>query len=146
MYHFCKYLQKVLPSSDRKHVSETVCLLVDMYRYKQKHASRIALGDPPPGKPVKEIPMPKNIVAEALKVRDFLAADPKLGYRHAAIEFGITKARISQLLKILKALPPEFIAYMAKCQEREKLKEFSGKKMLKMAKMDAQTQQAAIAQ
>jgi len=77
--------------------------------------------------------MPKNIIALALRVRNFLSADPKRSYRHAAAEFGITKARISQLLNILKALPTEFITCMSKCHEREKLKKFSGKKMLKMA-------------
>jgi len=77
--------------------------------------------------------MPKNIVAEALKVQDFLFSDPSRSYRHAAEEFGITKARISQLLRILKAMPPEFVAHMAVCNEREELKRFSGKELLRMA-------------
>jgi len=103
-----------------------------MYRYRTK-CPRIVLGEPLPSKSAPARPMPKNIVAEALKVRDFLAADTSRGYRHAAKEFGVTKARISQLLKIFKALPPEFITYMAKCRQRDKLREFSGKKLLRIS-------------
>jgi hypothetical protein len=77
------------------------------------------------------------MIADALKVRDFLAAAPKRSYRHGAAEFGITKARISQLLKILKALPPDFIVHMAKCQERDKLREFSGKNLLRISRIES---------
>jgi len=122
----------MLPSLDGKHNPKTADLLVDMFRYRTK-GPRIVLGEPLPTKPTAERPMPKNIVLEALKVRDFLVADPSRSYRHAASEFGVTKARISQLLKILKALPPTFIAQMAGCNNRRILREFSGKEMLRMA-------------
>lgn len=64
----------------------------------------MVLEEPLPARPLPPEPVPKNIVAEALKVKAFLNEAPQRNYRHASQCFKITKARISQLMKIADVL------------------------------------------
>lgn len=80
--------------------------------------------------------MPKNIVAEALKVKTFLTEDPERTYLHASQRFKVTKARISQLMKIVDVLPLKFVAYMGGCEDRNLIKRFSGKTLLRIVGLE----------
>jgi len=80
-----------------------------MHKYRGKGIN-IVFGEPLPPKPTPPPRLaPKNIAAEALEVRGFLAQDPERSYLHASQNFNVTRARISQLMKIVKALPTDFI-------------------------------------
>jgi len=114
-----------------------------MYKYRGKQ-TQIVLGEPLPARPLPPKPVLKNIVAEALKVKAFLAEDPQRTYLHASQRFKISKARISQLMKIADVLPREFVDYMGRCQEQILIKNFSGKTLLRIARLESliQRQQA----
>lgn len=110
-----------------------------MYKYRTKHA-RIVLGDPLPARPLPPKPVLKNIVAEALKVKAFLTEDPQRTYTNASQRFRVTKARISQLMKIVDVLPEDFVEYMGHCKDKTLIRRFSGKKLLRIAGLESQRQ------
>ncbi|MBI5560848.1 MAG: hypothetical protein HY883_06200 [Deltaproteobacteria bacterium] len=103
-----------------------------MYKYRRRQ-TRIVFGEPLPEKPPPPKPVFRNIVAEALKVKAFLTEDPQRTYLHASQRFKVTKARISQLMKIADVLPREFVDYMGQCQDQTFIKRFSGKALLRIA-------------
>ncbi len=103
-----------------------------MYKYRGRQ-TRIVFGEPLPARPLPPKPVPKNIVAEALKVKAFLTEDPQRTYLHASQHLKVTKARISQLMKIADVLPQEFVEYMGRCEEQAVIRRFSGKTLLRIA-------------
>ncbi len=107
-----------------------------MHKYRGRQ-TRIAFGDPLPARPLPPKPVPRNIVAEALKVKAFLTEDPQRTYRHASQRFKVTKARISQLMKIADILPQEFVDYMEGCQNETVMKRFSGRTLLHIAGLES---------
>ena len=107
-----------------------------MYKYRGKQ-TQIVLGEPLPARPLPPKPVLKNIVAEALKVKAFLNEDPQRTYLHASQRFKVTKARISQLMKIAEVLPQEFVAYMGGSEDRNLIKRFSGKTLLRIARLES---------
>jgi len=96
-------------------------------------AGMIRLGDPFPAKPVPPRPVYRNIIREALNVKDFLSETPQRTYIDAGQHFNLTRARISQLMKIVHELPAPFIEKMRSCDNRDALRAFSGKTLLKIA-------------
>ena len=54
-----------------------------MYKYRGGQ-TQIVLGDTLPARPQPPTSVPKNIVAEALKVKAFLNEDPQKTYLHAS--------------------------------------------------------------
>ncbi len=107
-----------------------------MYKYRGRQ-TLIVFGEPLPARPLPPKPMPKNIVAEALKVKAYLNEDPQRTYRHTRERFKVTKARISQLMKIADVLPQEFVAYMGGCQDQVVIRRFSGKTLLRIAGLES---------
>ena len=80
-----------------------------MYKYRGRH-TRIVLGEPLPAKSL---------------------------YRHAREHFKVTKARISQLMKIADVLPEEFMGCMGRCEDQTLVKKFSGKILLRIANLES---------
>lgn len=54
----------------------------------------------------------------------------------AGQRFNVTRARISQLTKIVNNLPDDFMEKMRGCEDRCMLKTFSGKKLLEIAGLE----------
>lgn len=106
-----------------------------MYRYRGR-ATQIVFGDPLPGKPQPPKPQYKNIISQAVRIRRFLDENPQRSYLHASRHFCITRARVSQLMKIVYNLPGDFIAQMAECQDQGLVHRFSGKALLRIASMN----------
>lgn len=69
----------------------------------------------------------------ALIVKDFLTENPQKTYVDAGQHFNLTRARISQLMKLVHELPAPFIEKMRNCDNQAILKAFSGKTLLKIA-------------
>ena len=89
----------------------------------------------------------KNIVIEALRVQAYLEEAPSRTQTDAGHHFKVTRARISQLSKIVNNLPDDFIEKMRECEDRTMLKTFSGKRLLKIAGLEnEQNRQKAIDQ
>jgi hypothetical protein len=107
-----------------------------MYRYRGRQ-NRIVLGEPLPARLLPPKPVPMNIVAEALKVKSFLTEDHQRTYIYASERFKITKARISQLMKIVEVLPEDFVEYMRRCEDQAVIKRFSGNTLLRIAGLES---------
>lgn len=118
-------------------------MVVAMYKYRGRH-TQIVFGEPLPAKPIPLKPVLRNIVAEALKVKAFLAEDPQRTYRHAGERIKVTKARISQSMKIAEVLPEDFVAYMGRCEDQTVIRSFSGMMLLRIAGIESQTQRQQV--
>ena len=116
----------------RKTSDKVATLLVPMFK-RRGRAGMIRLGDPFPAKPVPPRPVYRNIIREALNVKDFLTENPQNTYTDAGQHFNLTRARISQLMKIVHELPAPFIKKMRSCDDQDALRAFSGKTLLKIA-------------
>jgi len=112
---------------------------VKMYRRRGKGTS-ISLYDPLPSLPQKPAPVYKNIVAMAVKVNEYLVQNPQRTYTSAGNHFGVTRARISQLMTIHEKLPDDFIEMMGQCDDQALIKRFSGKTLLKIAAKESPKQ------
>jgi len=77
--------------------------------------------------------MPKNIVKIALDVKAYTEVNPEYSYSLIAENFNVSRARISQLLKIIDNLPTDFITKLQETKDPIMLRRFSGKRLLKLA-------------
>jgi hypothetical protein len=109
-------------------------LLVRMYRYKGHH-TRIALGEPLSEKPLPPKPVYRNILAEALKVSDYLSQNTQRSYLDASSHFRVSRARISQLMKIVNNISADLIIKIGQSTDQALLRRFSGKTLLKIVGM-----------
>jgi hypothetical protein len=114
-----------------------------MYKYRTRFV-RIVLGEPLPKETPLPKPGPKNIIAEALKVSAFFTEDPMRTFHHASQHFKVSKARISQLMKIVHVLPEDFVKYMRHCQDEDIIRRFSGKTLLRIAGLESARERQEI--
>jgi len=103
-----------------------------MYRHRGRGTS-ISLYDPLPSLPIPPAPAYKNIVAMAVRVREYLVENPQRTQTTAGNHFGITRARVSQLMTILEKIPADFIGTLRETDDQALIKRFSGKRLLKIA-------------
>lgn len=135
-----------LPTTDSEHYRgrfskyKEIHILVKMYRRRGKGTS-ISLYDPLPSLPQKPAPVYKNIVAMAVKVNEYLVQNPQRTYTSAGNHFGVTRARISQLMTIHEKLPDDFIEMMGQCDDQALIKRFSGKTLLKITHFSSEEEQ-----
>jgi hypothetical protein len=69
----------------------------------------------------------------AVQVQEYLVENPQRTQTAAGNHFGVTRARVSQLMTILESLPYNFISIMKTTKDQSLLKRFSGKTLLKIA-------------
>ena len=128
----------LLPTMDSEHYKrrlskcKEIHILVKMYRHRGRGTS-ISLYDPLPSRPLPPPPVYKNIVAMAVQVREYLIENPQRTQTAAGNHFGVTRARISQLMTIVESLPDDFISIMKTTKDQSLLKRFSGKTLLRIA-------------
>jgi len=78
-------------------------------------------------------PVYKNIVAMTVQVREYLVENLERTQTAASNHFGVTRARVSQLMIIIESLPDDFISIMRTTKDQSLLKRFSGKTLLRIA-------------
>ncbi len=105
-----------------------------MYR-RRGRGTAISLYDPLPPLPQAPKPVYKNIVAMAVQVKEYLIENPQRTQTAAGNRFGITRARVSQLMTIVENLPDDFISTMKTTEDQSLIKRFSGKTLLKIARI-----------
>ena len=96
----------------------------------------MSLGEPFPqiAKPPKRIY--KNIIYEGLKLQSFLKDSPtRITWAKASQELQISDSKLAHLLKIVNAMPPDFIETMKSCANEETLKIFNGRKLLRISRL-----------
>jgi hypothetical protein len=69
----------------------------------------------------------------AVQVREYLVENPQRTQTAAGNHFGVTRARVSQLMTIIESLPDDFISIMKTTEDQSLLKRFSGKALLRIA-------------
>ena len=114
-------------------------MLVKMYRHRGRGTS-ISLYDPLPSRLLPPPPVYKNIVAVAVRVREYLAENPQRTQTAAGNYFGVTRARVSQLMTIVENLPDDFISIIKTTKDQSLLKRFSGKTLLRIAGLNTPEQ------
>ncbi len=120
-------------------------ILVKMYRHRGR-GTAISLYDPLPALPHKPKPVYKNIVAMAITVKEYLVQNPQRTYTTACTHFGVTRARISQLITILEKLPADLISSLQNTKDQTLIKRFSGKTLLRIAGLSSPEQRQAYAE
>ena len=88
----------------------------------------IAFPEPTP----KSIKKPKNIARIALDVKAYLKINPYASYGDAAEHYNMSRARISQLIKIVDNLPLHLLKRLSETNDPALLKKYSGKRLLQM--------------
>ena len=111
-------------------------ILVKMYRHRGRGTS-ISLYDPLPSRPLPPPPVYKNIVAMAIRVQEYLVENPQRTQTAAGNHFGVTRARVSQLMTILDKIPADLISSLKTTEDQNLIKRFSGKTLLKIAHQTA---------
>lgn len=87
----------------------------------------------PPMVPVNN----QNAVAKALQFYAFLKADPTRFHDEIAQKFGAPRPQVTQYLKLVDRLPKGFIDRMKSCNDPKTLRRFSGRVLLKIAKLQS---------
>ncbi|MFH1190590.1 MAG: hypothetical protein V1670_00110 [Candidatus Omnitrophota bacterium] len=75
----------------------------------------------------------------AIRIQEYLEENPQRTQTAAGSHFGITRARVSQLITIIEKLPDDFISIMKTTEDQSLIKRFSGKTLLKIAKLKTST-------
>jgi len=71
----------------------------------------------------------------AIQVREYLVENPQRTQTHAGNHFGVTRARISQLMTILENIPADLLSSLKTTENQTLIKRFSGKTLLKIANL-----------
>lgn len=109
-------------------------LLMRMYKRKRKRFE-LSIDQPFPHT-VSKPSLPKNIARQAIDVKTYLHINPGQSFSNAAKHFNITTARVSQLVKIVENLPPDFIKELENSKDPILLRRFSGRRLLKLASFE----------
>jgi len=75
----------------------------------------------------------------AIRVQEYLVENPQRTQTAAGNHFGVTRARVSQLITIVESLPDDFISIMKTTKDQSLLKRFSGKTLSRIARMKNST-------
>ena len=143
---------KKIRGVDTKHIvrrlaqHNVVQLLVKMYRYPGR-GTTIVFDQPLTARKAPPPKTLKNIITEAMKVHNYLTADPQRTFFDASLHFKITRSWVSQLMKLIDSLPTGFLNDMKSSTDRNLIKRFSGKTLMRIAKLKTpQERQATINQ
>jgi hypothetical protein len=79
----------------------------------------------------------------AVQVREYLIENPKRTQTAAGNHFGVTRARVSQLMTIHEKLPDDFIEMMGQCNDQNLLKAFSEKRLLNISSIKTEKERRA---
>ena len=71
----------------------------------------------------------KNPILEAYNYIEYLESHPNITYQNVAEKFNISKARVSQMIALVKKLPQEIIDYLLNKEERLNLNYFTERKL-----------------
>ncbi len=124
---------------------QVIQLLESLYKRHGRH-TLISIGEKLPGIKLPPRPVYRNIVKEALKVKTFLNEDLERSYSSAGQRFNVSRARISQLMKIIDNVPEDFIIKLAESDDQNMLKRFSGKVLYRIARLEQKERKAFIKQ
>ena len=96
----------------------------------------ISLIDPLPPVRIRKPRIRQNTIAEALKIQAFINGGPsRLTWAQARKKLYISESKLAHLLKIVNRLPAEFVENMKSCDDQEKLRIFTGRRLLQISRL-----------
>jgi hypothetical protein len=79
----------------------------------------------------------KNPILEGQKYLGYLESDPNLKYRDVANKFRVSKARVSQMIALVKRLPQEILYYLTSADMSQDLSYFTERKLRPLTLMES---------
>ena len=108
----------------------TVQLVIAFYRRRKKRLEvSLDLPFPPERQPAPLI----NTIQQALQVKAYMTANPQETCLSASKPLKIHRKRIAKLLRIIDALPPDFIEKTKDCTDRKELHKMSVNRLTRLA-------------
>jgi len=96
----------------------------------------LSLIDPLPPVRIRKPRIRQNTIREALKIQAFINDGPsRLTWAQARNRLNISESKLAHLLKIVNRLPADFIENMKSCDDQEKLKIFTGRRLLQISRL-----------
>jgi len=96
----------------------------------------LSLVDPLPPVRIRKPRVCPNTIAEALKIKTFINNGPgRITWAKARKELRISESKLAHLLKIVNRLPADFIENMKSCDDQEKLRIFTGRRLLYISRL-----------
>jgi len=96
----------------------------------------ISLVDPLPPVRIRKTRIRQNTIKEALKIQAFINGGPsRLTWAQARKRLNISESKLAHLLKIVNRLPADFIENMKTCDDQEKLRIFTGRRLLQISRL-----------
>jgi len=123
-----------LPALDGFRTTEAI-LLLRFYKSRKKGTllSLIKPFEAPPARPKR---IYQNIIYEGLKLQSFIESSPtRITWARASQELQISDSKIAHLLKIVNAMPPDFVETMRSCSDEAKLKIFNKRRLLRISRL-----------
>ena len=126
-----------MPELDARRTSQLhiVHMVVKIYT-RRSRKQLIRFGDPLPEKPQRAKRIIQNAIYEGLKIQAFINNGPgRITWAIARKELNISEAKLAHLLKIVNRLPADFIENMRSCDDQEKLRIFTGRRLLYISRL-----------
>jgi len=104
----------------------------------------LSLIDPLPPIPIRKPRVCQNTIVEALKIKTFINGGPtRITWAKARKELRISESKLAHLLKIVNRLPADFIENMKSCDDQEKLRIFTGRRLLQISRLKTEKERQA---
>jgi len=129
--------QHWLPDADASRSAQPqVIQLVVKMDIRRSRRILLSLVDPLPPVPIQKPRIRQNTITEALKIKAFINSGPtKITWVKARKELRISESKLAHLLKIVNRLPSDFIENMKSCDDQEKLRIFTGRRLLQISRL-----------
>jgi len=99
----------------------------------------LSLIDPLPPVPIRKPRVCPNTIREALKIKAFINNGPyRITWAQARKKLNISESKLAHLLKIVNQLPADFVENMKSCDDQEKLRIFTGRKLLQISRLSTE--------
>ena len=126
-------MPRVVASQSRQ--PQVIQLVVKMEIRRSKRIL-ISLIDPLPPVRIRKPRIRQNTIAQALKIQAFINGGPsRLTWAQARKKLYISESKLAHLLKIVNRLPADFIENMRSCDDQEKLRIFTGRRLLQISRL-----------
>jgi len=126
-----------LPSVVARRISQAqVVQLVVKMDIRRSKRILLSLVDPLPPMRIRKPRVCPNTIAEALKIKAFInSGQTKITWAKTCRELNMSESKLAHLLKIVNKLPPEFVEDMKLCEDQEKLRIFTGRRLLNISRL-----------
>ncbi len=126
-----------LPSVVARRTAELqVVQLVVKMEIRRSKRTLLSLVDPLPPVPIRRPRVYPNTIVEALKIKTFInSGTTRITWAKTCRELNMSESKLAHLLKIVNRLPADFVENMRSCDDQEKLRIFTGRRLLYISRL-----------